>query len=254
GDNDVFLLHRGTILNQIVAFRYSPLRVGKWLSVPSTTMSISKHMSCDYNTAADKMYCMGGDNSGSYNQTHWILDLDTYLDSASTTDAGIAEAYPQCGTSGLQPKYPDYVNYLWDSTRSKFWMMGGIFVSNLSLVCANADQDETDDPPHWYHGGHIFRFDPASPSTSAWELAGLLPSDFGHNAGEKNWGAVYDPVTDKIFKPWQEDGSTGYLDTFNAATQAWTVRAAGIAGGGCQRSQLAVDRVGRKMYCINTFT
>ena len=162
-----------------------------------------------YFTAGD--YTNTGGASSSYRQETWSLYLKDFAENPGTSTGWRLE-YPYCGSSGVQPKWPDYGGFHYDSVRHLFWWVAGVTEVNTSGACAGETTDKTDQAAFSF--GHVMTFDPV---TKTWANAGLSGTAFTHV-----WDTVFDATGDQLVTI-RQGSSTGdvWVETFSASTQTW---------------------------------
>jgi hypothetical protein len=225
---------------------------GQWtaLSLPDIGkgISVSKHVTGEFNPNNKLLYFTGGDYSGSggymqsYRQETWSLSI---ADRFSSTDinAGWKLEFPYCGpTGGVQPYHPDFVGWTWDSTRNVFWMVPGTMVGSSSN-CPN-------EPGPGFLGSSVMTFDPV---TQKWAHHGPASKYKNHT-----WQSVYDAKTDTIIQ-FAYNGGNGHAEAglYNTATKTWSY--VGLGFNALRKNikinngYMAADFEGRAIYAIDPF-
>jgi hypothetical protein len=209
----------------------------------------AKHMTAALNPRNGRVYFVGGDYNvmgGSYVQQVVSLSLKERLVDISKPNAGWRVDHPACnGPGGLTPKHPDFVGWLWDEGRGKFWYVPGTEVL-ADTNCEGETQSKVSDPNFTW--GRILQFDPTTNSFSNIGDAGM-----GANA---TWFSILDPVFNRILRPRYSGGNGSNLDIYDITSNSWTTRQLGpynSVGGEIhlEHTYLAVDRVGRWVYGIS---
>jgi hypothetical protein len=200
------------------------IQAGQWTAVPLPADAgkggipgTVKHVSPGYNPSDGRLYFTAGDypsNFGleSYRQETWSLSVKDRLADPTNPAAGWRLEYPYCGSGPLQPKWPDFGGFHWDSTRQRFWWVAGV-TEISSPACTGETADKVDNPGFSF--GRVMTYDPAN---KLWANVGPAGPAF-----TKNEDTIYDSVTDALIT-LREGTSTGdvLVDTFSMKAGAWS--------------------------------
>ena len=236
------------------------LTAGQWLALPLPSSSEKgglpgslKHVSGGYNPVDHRLYFTAGDYSGpsassSYRQETWSLSLKDRLADPANPIAGWRLEVPYCSGS-LQPKWPDFGGFHWDSKRSLFWWIAGTTEVNTSAPCTGETPDKQDNPGFSF--GHLMTYDPVA---KVWANIGPQGPSF-----TKVWDSIYDAKTDAVIAI-RQGSSAGdvWVDTYSVFAQGWTkshVFAAPAVGKTLYgiKGYAAFDEAGRSIYWIDPF-
>ena len=221
----------------------------------------SKHLRIAQNPRNGRIYFEGGDYSsnpgdGSFQNGLWSYDV--------VKDQWIMD-YPYCGRAGdIMPGRPDEVGWVWDSKRNVFWVLPGFMgvAQSGPGVCGSGPNVATQKIA-------ILTFDPA---TNKWSDPGAATEPIGSppGSGERPKNAIYDPVTDSIYRSGSD--YRGLIWTvYHIAKNTWEVFQTPCApatkewpaSGPCAPSgtyindsslgweYLAADVTNRKIYAID---
>lgn len=210
-----------------------------------------KHVTAAVNPSNGRIYMTGGDFPGlqyqqGYRQETWSLSIAQRWAGGASRNAGWHLEYPYCGPSdGVQPKHPDYVGWLWDASRSVFWMVPGTLVASND-ACEGETTAAADDPRFLYH--HLMTFDP---STRQW-------TDKGRNVGpdpSDTWMSVLDPARDEIIRFGFNGGSGAVANILKLGNMTWQRIGLGRNAEGkdirLTKEYLAADYARRVIYAID---
>ncbi|OYV27918.1 MAG: hypothetical protein B7W98_00735 [Parcubacteria group bacterium 20-58-5] len=209
-----------------------------------------KHVSIALCPTDGRLYFEAGDyaspgNIESYQQGTYSLSLPDRL-AGTSRDAGWREEYPYCG-SGIQPKHPDTVGWVWDSKRNVFILVPGECVINGTSNCPGESTNPVDDPNFLFN--HMMEFDPANKN---WSDVGAQ-SD-GQMPYGNNWKSAYDATTDSIIR-FGDGGSGAVASHYSRAARTWKDYTLGPnkAGGTIyiSNSFVGIDEAGRAIYTID---
>lgn len=200
-DSGVFLVHSGGDLGRTLAFRYAPsgLATGQWTAfLAPYTLRATKHIKATYYN--QKLYLEAGDHNPSTSQATYSLNMTTKIVFPGNENAGFVEEYPECGPGGgqMQPKYPDFIGFPWDSSRNVFWAVSGEWPAPVSPArCPPWETDpyNVDDinptGQSYLTGGHLMTFDPVTKLWANPINKGALEG--GLNSQTSSWDSVYIP-------------------------------------------------------------
>jgi hypothetical protein len=212
----------------------------------------SKHVSFAFHPPTNRVVSQGGDfqdsrqqTADSYRQEMYAFDFAARWADRGNRDAGWTLLQPYCPSgTGIQPKSPDFVGWVWDAARGGFWYIPGTAVIPVYAVCSGRTVTTASDPQFiwrrvmFYNGTWT---DKAAP--------GPTVSD--------NWQSFLDPQRDLIVRFGYDGGSGGVADILDLKTLTWrrkNLETAATGGVRMNTAALAVDPVGRRVYAVDPFS
>lgn len=220
----------------------------------------NKHVAMTPHPPSGRIYCHGGDyqaayGQGSYNQgVHSFDAANWYNAGGGNADWVIEYPYEGYGGSSVQPKYPDYCSFEWDSTRNVFWMFPGTMVVASGGTRPTGETAATASDTN-YVWMEPMTFDPVAAAVSRWQRTGALfyPAAEDYAPFTDTWYTKHDPIQDKFFRIHGHDGDFKF-SRFNPTTLLW-----GASEGfwptpvRLWKDYLTTDHVGGWIYGVDGF-
>jgi hypothetical protein len=221
----------------------------------------TKHSTYAHNPIDGRLYQLGGDFKGpfgeaSYRQDMYSVSIAERWRDRANRNAGWRLEYPFCGPAGgVQPKYPDFVGWTWDSRRNVFWTVPGQYEVNRESVCPGETADRVDDPG--FKWGHLMTFNPFEPDLAR-RWADVEPHANRGPFATETWQTVYDPQPDQLVRLGYDAGSgQAVVAIYDIRSRTWTSQGLGLNALGQDirvwKEGKTADLDGRAVYTIDGF-
>lgn len=230
-----------TNLNDVYAFRYAIPRAtmvtNEWVAVPIGSPSVyfwpEKHHTQTFCPLNRRLYGHGGDThfhyidqngsdqgSNSYYQRDYSWDVAQRFATPGNRDIGARQETPMCvGAGQVRPKHPDFVGWVWDSKRSRFWHVPGLGTTSSTFNCPTETPNFADDPS--YLQFHMMTYDPLNPSAYYTDVTGNHGTQY--TGDDWPWRACYDAIQDRIIRlEMTDDFGDLVCERFDPNTGTWS--------------------------------
>lgn len=222
-------------------FRYAIPRAtmvtNEWVAVPIGSPSVyfwpEKHHTQTFCPLNSRLYGHGGDThfhyidqngsdqgSDSYYQRDFSWDVAQRFATPGNRDIGARQETPMCvGVGEVRPKHPDFVGWVWDSKRNRFWHVPGLGTTSSSHNCPTETSNYGDDPS--YLQFHMMTYDPLNPSAYYTDVTSNHGTQY--TGDDWPWRSCYDAIQDRIIRlELTDDFGDLVCERFNPNTNTWS--------------------------------